>query len=246
MRKVVSPHADHPGQPHRNADGTFWEPFGWGEEEMAWINARFRAADTWALGRQTYEAIVPWWDQVAAGQVPDDAPELTAADRELAALLQGMTKVVFSRTLEPTGDRVVLQGDIAAELAALKRRDGRTSSSPAAPPPSPPRRRARPDRRVPPRRPPRGHHHRPAAVRAAPRRPRPAPPGSQGARRRRRRPPLRGRRVLTRPPGPCVRARAGAGGGPRRNAGPPATHCRTAASQAGRRPVSGPARTWRS
>ncbi|MGH3101528.1 MAG: hypothetical protein ACRDPU_11115, partial [Thermoleophilia bacterium] len=86
-----------------NADGVFWEPFPWGEEEMTWLNQRFRAADTWALGRRTYEAIVPWWDQVAAGEVPDDAPGITAADREFAALLSSMTKVVFSRTLESTG-----------------------------------------------------------------------------------------------------------------------------------------------
>jgi dihydrofolate reductase len=108
-----------------NADGVFWEPFPWGEEEMTWLNQRFRAADTWALGRRTYEAIVPWWDQVAAGEVPDDAPGITAADREFAALLMSMTKVVFSRTLKSTGDRVVVGGDIAAELAALKRRDGK-------------------------------------------------------------------------------------------------------------------------
>ncbi|HJW61105.1 MAG TPA: dihydrofolate reductase family protein [Actinomycetota bacterium] len=108
-----------------NADGVFWEPFPWGEEEMTWLNQRFRAADTWALGRRTYEAIVPWWDQVAAGEVPDDAPGITAADREFAALLRSMTKVVFSRTLEPTSDRVVVAGDIAGELAALKRRDGK-------------------------------------------------------------------------------------------------------------------------
>ena len=50
---------------------------------------------------------MPWWDRVAAGEVPDDAPELTAADREYAALLKAMIKVVFSRTLESTGDRVV-------------------------------------------------------------------------------------------------------------------------------------------
>jgi dihydrofolate reductase len=76
-----------------NADGLCWESFPWGEEEMAWLIRRSRAADTWALGRRTYEAIVPWWDQVAAGEVPDAAPELTAADREFAALLRSMTKV---------------------------------------------------------------------------------------------------------------------------------------------------------
>lgn len=108
-----------------DAEGRFWEPFPWGEEEMAFINQAFRAADTWALGRRTYETIVPFWDQVAAGEVPDGAPELTAADHEFAALLRDMTKVVFSRTLAPGPDRVVVAGDLAAELAALKRRDGR-------------------------------------------------------------------------------------------------------------------------
>ena len=108
-----------------NADGMFWEPFPWGEEEMAWLNQRFRAADTWAFGRRTYEAIVPWWDQVAAGQVPADAPELTAADRAFAGLLKDMTKLVFSRTLEPSDDRVVVKGDVAGALAALKAGDGK-------------------------------------------------------------------------------------------------------------------------
>jgi dihydrofolate reductase len=37
-----------------------------------------------------------------------------------------MTKVVFSRTLLPADDRVVISGDIAGELAAFKRRPGKT------------------------------------------------------------------------------------------------------------------------
>ena len=109
-----------------NADGGFWEPFAWGEEEMAYLNQFFRAADTWALSRKLDESIVPWWDSVARGEVPDDAPAITAADREFAAMLTNMTKVVFSRTLPPADDRVVISGDIAGELAALKRRAGKT------------------------------------------------------------------------------------------------------------------------
>jgi hypothetical protein len=84
---------------------------------------------------------VPWWDQVAAGEVPEDAPELTAADREFAALLKAMTKVMFSRTLASTGDRVVVGGDIAGELADLRRRDGKDillSCGPATLAPWPP------------------------------------------------------------------------------------------------------------
>ena len=57
-----------------NADGGFREPFAWGEEEMTYLNQLFRAADTWALSRKVYEAIVPWWHTVASGEVPADAP----------------------------------------------------------------------------------------------------------------------------------------------------------------------------
>src|SRR4029450_13935436 len=33
-----------------NADGGFWEPFAWGEEEMAYLNQFVRTADPWAGG----------------------------------------------------------------------------------------------------------------------------------------------------------------------------------------------------
>jgi dihydrofolate reductase len=108
-----------------DADGDFWEPFPWGEEETAFLNDQFRQADTWALGRKAYETIVPWWDEVARGEVPEDASAISAADREFAALQKSMTKVVLSNTLEPGEDRVVIRGDVAAELDSIKRRDGK-------------------------------------------------------------------------------------------------------------------------
>jgi hypothetical protein len=111
-----------------NADGGFWEPFAWGEEEMAYLNQLFHEVDTWALSRKSYEAIVPWWDTVARGELPEDAPAITAAEREFARLLTKVTKVVFSRTLPPAEDRVVISLDIAHELAVLKRRAGGTIS----------------------------------------------------------------------------------------------------------------------
>lgn len=107
------------------ADGAFWEPFPWGEEETARLNEDFRRADAWALSRKFYEAIVPWWDEVAAGGTPDGMGAVTAADREFGKLQNQLTKVVFSTTLEPESDRVVIAGDIAAELAALKERPGK-------------------------------------------------------------------------------------------------------------------------
>lgn len=107
------------------ADGTFWEPFPWGEEETVRLNEDFRRADTWALSRKFYEAIVPWWDEVAAGGTPNGMGTVTAADREFGKLQNQLTKVVFSTTLEPGSDREVIAGDIAAELAALKQRPGK-------------------------------------------------------------------------------------------------------------------------
>jgi len=124
MRKIVVMMQTRLNNRIANADGEFWEPFPWGEQEMAYLNQDFRDADTWALSRVLYEAIVPWWDTVARGEVPDDAPLISAADREFAQLQKDMTKVVFSTTLEPNEDRTVVSGDLATELAALKEQDG--------------------------------------------------------------------------------------------------------------------------
>jgi dihydrofolate reductase len=107
------------------ADGTFWEPFPWGEEETAFLTREFREADTWALGRRAYETIVPWWDAVAAGERPEGAAAISAADREFAAVQKSLTKVVFSTGLEARADRVVIQGDVGAELEAMKGQDGK-------------------------------------------------------------------------------------------------------------------------
>jgi dihydrofolate reductase len=125
MRKVVVHMQTTLNNRIAKADGTFWEPFPWGEEETAYTNHFFRAADAWAMGRRTYEVIVPWWEVVARGEKPDGVAEVTAADREFAGLLAAMTKVVFSNTLPAAEDRVVVGGDIAAELAELKRQDGK-------------------------------------------------------------------------------------------------------------------------
>ena len=68
---------------------------------------------------------MPWWDQVAAGEVPDDAPGLTAADREFAVLLMAMTKVVFSRTWNPPATGSWSGATSPVSSRTLKRRDGK-------------------------------------------------------------------------------------------------------------------------
>lgn len=104
--------------------GGFWEPFPYGDTELAYANRYFRDADTWALSRVLYEAIVPWWDLVASGNLPADASEITPPFAEFAELQRTMTKVVFSQTMAPAQGRVVMSGDLAGQLAELKQRDG--------------------------------------------------------------------------------------------------------------------------
>jgi dihydrofolate reductase len=104
------------------ADGFFWQPFPWGDEEMAYVNESFAAADTWVMSRKLYEFVVPYWEQVAAGTAPDiGVPDSPARD-EFARILSGMTKVVFSHNLpdDPNTRRVVRSGDLVARLRELK------------------------------------------------------------------------------------------------------------------------------
>ncbi len=108
-----------------NGDGSLWEPFLWGDEELSHLTELFRRADTWAMGRRTYETIVPWWALVADGKVPEDVPSVSTVLSEFASVLRGMTKVVFSTTLQATADRVVMRGDLALQLQSLKERPGK-------------------------------------------------------------------------------------------------------------------------
>lgn len=108
-------------------DGGFWEPFPWGDEETAYVNQMFAAADTWAMSGRMYEFVVPYWEQVAAGTALDIGVPDSPARSEFADLLTGLTKVVFSRRLEDDPDtrRVVRSGDLAAHLRDLKAADGK-------------------------------------------------------------------------------------------------------------------------
>ena len=124
MRKIVVHMQSTLNNRIANAQGAFWEPFPWGEPEVAYVNQFFHAANTFALSRVMYDVVVPWWDGVATGQLPPDAPEIPPAFAEFAQLQHRMTKVVFSNTMEPADGRVVLRGDLASQLAKLKQQDG--------------------------------------------------------------------------------------------------------------------------
>jgi len=109
-----------------NADGLFWQPFAWGEEETAYVNEAFARADTWAGSRKLYEVVVPYWELVAAGTAPDRDVQNSPASLEFARLLSGMRKVVLSRTLadDPSTRREIRSGDAVEHLRKLKEQGG--------------------------------------------------------------------------------------------------------------------------
>jgi dihydrofolate reductase len=110
-----------------NTAGFFWEPLVFGDPETLFVNDAFRSADTWAMGRGVYQFVVPYWEQVAAGNPPEIGGPITPARQEFADLLVGLTKIVFSTTMtdDPDTGRVVISGDIGAQLAEMKTEPGK-------------------------------------------------------------------------------------------------------------------------
>jgi dihydrofolate reductase len=106
-------------------EGVFWEPFPWGDTEQAFANQLYAGTDTWVLTRKMFEAIVPWWDTVAQGDIPDDVPALSEADLEFARLFSGIKKIAISRTMSPDDGQEVISGDIVPQLQSLKEQPGK-------------------------------------------------------------------------------------------------------------------------
>jgi dihydrofolate reductase len=126
MRKlVVHMQVTLDGRISNNA-GYFWEPLPFGDLETSYVNDAFRSADTWAMSRKLYQFVVPYWEQVAAGNPPEEGGPITPPRQEFAELLTGLTKIVFSTTLtdNPATRRVVISDDIGAQLAAMKQQPG--------------------------------------------------------------------------------------------------------------------------
>ena len=124
MRKIVVHMQSTLDNRIANDQGAFWQPFPWGEPEVAYLNQFFGATDTLALSRVLYD---PHHSLVGRGRdrsAAPDAPEIPPAFAEFAQIQHQMTKVVFSNTMEPSDGRVVLRGDLASQLAKLKQQDG--------------------------------------------------------------------------------------------------------------------------
>jgi dihydrofolate reductase len=94
-----------------------WVTDGFGEDMTAFGLAQLRAADTLVLGRVTYEMFAGYW------------PTAGEEEGEFAELMNGIAKVVVSRTLKDKdvtwSNTRVARGDLVEELTALKREPGR-------------------------------------------------------------------------------------------------------------------------
>lgn len=108
-----------PGGRDEDPDGGF-EYGGWvvpymDDDMVQMMAAWFAEADAFLLGRRTYEIFARSW------------PLVTDPDDPIASRLNSLPKYVASGTLEEVSweGTVVLKGDLAAEVAELKRRAGR-------------------------------------------------------------------------------------------------------------------------
>jgi dihydrofolate reductase len=107
-----------PGGPDEDPSGGFGHG-GWlvpyADDDMGQAMGFFAEVDAFLLGRRTYEIFAASW------------PKVTDPDDPIASRLNSLPKYVASRTLEDVSweGSKLLKGDVATEVAELKRRPGR-------------------------------------------------------------------------------------------------------------------------
>jgi dihydrofolate reductase len=126
MRKVIADEfmtldgvIQAPGQPGEDKSGGFqhggWQVGYFDDIAQRWVVEGVDSAGGFLLGRRTYEIFAAHW------------PNASQEEQVLAEPLNTKPKYVASRTLtEPLAwqNSMVLQGDVAAAVAALKQEDG--------------------------------------------------------------------------------------------------------------------------
>jgi dihydrofolate reductase len=87
------------------------------DEFGEFANAQLDSVDTLLFGRKTYEGMARFWP----------SPEALAGEAETAKRMNGLAKIVFSRTLERAEwhNTRLVKTDPAAEVGRLKRQDGK-------------------------------------------------------------------------------------------------------------------------
>jgi dihydrofolate reductase len=93
----------------------------WNEEMTRYSDDITEEADTILYGRVSFEMNKGFW------QAAETDPSSPAAQLPFAHKMNSLRKVVFSRTLadDPGWNARVVRGDIASEVAALKREPGK-------------------------------------------------------------------------------------------------------------------------
>jgi dihydrofolate reductase len=108
-----------PGGPEEDRSEGF-EHGGWSfpyvdDDFMQTMTGIFAEVDAFLLGRRTYEIFAAYW------------PKVTDPDDPIAGRLNNLPKYVASRTLDDVSweGSTLLKGDLATEVAELKRQPGR-------------------------------------------------------------------------------------------------------------------------
>jgi dihydrofolate reductase len=108
-----------PGARHEDRSGGFelggWLPPYFDDETAAFMARVFEPADAFVLGRRTYELMAGYW------------PNVTEPDNIGATKLNELPKYVASTTLRDASwhGSQVIERDVPAKVAELKRREGR-------------------------------------------------------------------------------------------------------------------------
>jgi dihydrofolate reductase len=78
-------------------------------------------ADLLVYGRKTYQLMVPFWPEVAKNQ------SMTKASNEFAKAFDSIDKIVFSRTLDSSGDKNtrIVRTNLRDEILKLKQEQGK-------------------------------------------------------------------------------------------------------------------------
>lgn len=92
-----------------------WHQNVWGEELEAFSLEQLRSMDTLLFGRVTYEGMASYWASA------------TGEPGEIAELMNGVPKIVFSRTIERADwiNTRVVTSNAVAEVAAMKAAPGK-------------------------------------------------------------------------------------------------------------------------
>ncbi len=119
-----------PGGPEEDPSGGFthggWSVHYWddamGRQMSEWLAEPFALL----LGRRTYEIFAAHWPQAGEGERDARGGDASDIEDPAAAALNNATKYVASRTLDKVEwtNSVLLQGDVAEEVAKLKTQDG--------------------------------------------------------------------------------------------------------------------------